>query len=142
MTQTSHIMRTDDIGSRSGLADQHSVDHVAVSKVFGQAVILGTGASKWIEEHNIHVLQLPFSHVFGSLLQTLSPIDIRIVQQRRSSCGAAGHFVEVGNIVRESRYTRPAVTGNERRQYYRSRSRSQKSRQDAYSPDHIKRNLE
>ena len=139
MTQTSHIMRTDDIGSRSGSADQHPVDHFALSKVFGQAIILGTGASEWIEKHNIHALQLPFSHVFGSLLQTLSPIDIRIVQQRRSSCGAAGHFVEVGNIVRESRYTRPGVPRNECRQYYRSRSRSQKSRDDATHPDENKR---
>src|SRR5438034_343427 len=139
MTQTSHVMRTDDIGSRSGPADQHPVDHFALSKVFGQAIILGTGASEWIEKHNIQVLQLPFSHVLGSLLQTLSPIDIRIVQQRRSSRGAAGHFVEVGNIVRESRCTRPGVPGNECRQCYRSRSRSQKSRDDATHPDENKR---
>src|SRR5437867_5560040 len=139
MTQTSHIMRTDDIGSRCRRDDRHAVCHVAVLNVLEQAIILGAGGSKWIEEHNIHVLQLPFSHVLGSLLQALSPIDIRIVQQRRSSCGAAGHFVEVGNIVRESRYTRPGVPRNECRQYYRSRSRSQKFWDDATHPDENKR---
>src|SRR5437016_7284698 len=132
-------MRTDDVGSRSRCSDQHLLDNFSITCISGQTIVLGARALEGVEEHDGHVLEPPLPHVLRSLLHTLSPIDIGIVQECRPSCGAAGHFIEVGNIVRECRNARPGVPHKQCCHNSRSRSCHQKLRYDAAHPNENER---
>src|SRR5262249_33565371 len=139
MAHPNYIMRADDVGSWSRCMEQHPFGNFSIDNVLGQAVVFRAGPFEGIKEQNVHIVEPPLSYVLGGLLQPLSPIDIRIVEECRSAGGAPRHFVEVGNIVWESRNTRPRMPRKECPDDCRSRSGSQKLRDDPAHPDEKQR---
>src|SRR6266571_6073619 len=89
VTHPSYIMRTDDVCSWSRCVDQQPINNFGITNIAGQAIIFGARTLEGIEEHNGHIFEPALPYILRSLFHTLAPVDIGIVQKRRSSCRAA-----------------------------------------------------
>src|SRR6185295_8607868 len=78
--------------------------------------------------------QMMRAHVFGRLLYTLPPVDIRIIQKRGPFGRAAGNFVEVRNVVWKRMNGGPPLPQREYRENGNTRAGERQPWNDAADP--------
>ena len=102
MAHSGYIMCADDIRACRGAVEQKSLKNVRSAKILRQSVIFCTGTIKRIESVNRRLLQLLGLNISRCLFQSLSPVNVRIIQQRRASGDTPGHLIKIRDVIRKS----------------------------------------
>ena len=132
-------MCADDVNAWSGPVEYQPLKNIGAVKIFRQPIILRAGAVKRIEGQDGEIFHLPSPNIVCGLLQSLSPINIGIIEEGDSSSGTAGHFVEVRDVVRKGGNAGPGVPGEKSSENGNTRSCREKIRNDAAYPDEEQR---
>jgi hypothetical protein len=102
-----HVMGTDDVDARRRPIPDQPIESFLRWNILRQSVVGRT--IKRRERVHVHVHEMVIQNVCGSLLDTLSPIDIRVIQNQRPLSGASSEFVEIGNVVGKRVNCRPRL---------------------------------
>src|ERR1051326_8842169 len=141
MAHPCYIMRADDVCPFFGPVEQQSLNNVRTPKILRQTVIFSHGAIKRIEgiDNRVHYLFAP--DVLCRLFQSLSPINIRVIEQCSSSRNASGHLIEVRDVIGKGGDARPSMPCKESCENHRPDSRFEQIRNNAAYPDKQQRKV-
>src|SRR6185369_1786110 len=102
-----NIMCADDVDARRRPVPHESIECLIPWNVLRQPVV------RWVIERrervHVHVRQMMIENIFGSLFDSLSPVNIRVVKDQRTLNSASREFVEIWNVVWKRADGRPSL---------------------------------